>query len=101
MTGDPLDDTGELRKVLELMWDTEKDEICVDVKLNYREKKKGANMEANAYLAEPEVNLPSRITRRVLWRVTQSQCDPLGLLSIYMIRWKLLRRKVTLKGNTA
>jgi hypothetical protein len=101
MTGDPLDDTGELRKVLELRWDTEKDEICVDVKLNYREKKKGAYMEAKAYLAEPEVNLHSRITRRVAWRVAQSQYDPLGLLSIYMVRWKLLRRQVTLNGKIA
>jgi hypothetical protein len=37
--------------------------------------------------------------RRVLWRVAQSQYDPLGLLSIYMVRWKLLMRKATLKGK--
>ncbi len=41
MTGDPLGKTGELRKVLGLRWDTERDEICVDVKLNYGEKVKG------------------------------------------------------------
>ncbi len=35
MTGDPLGEEGELRKVFGLRWDTEKDEICVDVKLNY------------------------------------------------------------------
>jgi hypothetical protein len=37
--------------------------------------------------------------RRVLWRVAQSQYDPLGLLSVYMVKWKLLMRKVTLKGK--
>jgi hypothetical protein len=31
--------------------------------------------------------------------VAQSQYDPLGLLSVYMVKWKLLMRKVTLKGK--
>jgi hypothetical protein len=39
MLGNPLDKTGKLRKVLGLRWDIEKDEICVDIKLNYGEKK--------------------------------------------------------------
>jgi hypothetical protein len=47
-------------------------------------------MEENACLTEPEVNLPSQITRRVLWRVAQSQYDPLGLLSICIVMWKQL-----------
>ncbi len=41
------------------------------------------------------------MTRRILWRVAQSQYDPLGLLSVYMVKWKLLMRKVTLKGKGA
>ncbi len=40
MSGDPLGEDGELRKVLGLRWDTQKDEICVDIKLNYGEKVK-------------------------------------------------------------
>ncbi len=35
MSGDPLGEGGELRKVLGLRWDTQKDKICVDIKLNY------------------------------------------------------------------
>jgi hypothetical protein len=31
--------------------------------------------------------------------VAQSQYDPLGLLSVYIVKWKLLMRKVTLKGK--
>jgi hypothetical protein len=37
--------------------------------------------------------------RRISWRVAQSQYDPLGFLSIYMVKWKLLMRTVTLKGK--
>ncbi len=45
MSVDPLDGTGELRKILGLTWDTENDEICINVKLNYGEKKKGGYTE--------------------------------------------------------
>jgi hypothetical protein len=99
MSGDTLEKGGELRKVLRLKWDTQKDEICVDIKLNYGEKVKGAYLEEDAPLADPDSALPQVITRRVLWRVAQSQYDPLGLLSMYMVKWKLLMRKVTLKGK--
>ncbi len=34
MARDPLGENGELRKVLGLRWDTEKDKICMNVKLN-------------------------------------------------------------------
>jgi hypothetical protein len=93
MSGDPLGEGGELRKVLGLRWDTQKDEICVDIKLNYGEKVKGAYLEEDAPLANPESALPQVITRRVLRRLAQSQYDPLGLLSVYMVKWKLLMRK--------
>ncbi len=99
MSEDPLEKGGELRKVVGLRWDTQKDEICVDIKLNYGEKVKGAYLEEDAPLADPESALPQVITRRVLWRVAQSQYDPLGLLSVYIVKWKLLMRKVTLKGK--
>jgi hypothetical protein len=48
MSGDPLGEDRELRKVLGLRWDTEQDEICVDIKLNYSEKIKGAYLEEDA-----------------------------------------------------
>jgi hypothetical protein len=62
---------------------------------NYGEKVKGAYLEEDAPLSDPESALPPVITLRVLWRVAQSQYDPLGLLSVYMVKWKLLMRKVT------
>jgi hypothetical protein len=99
MSGDPLGKDGELRKVLGLRWDTQRDEICVDIKLNYGEKVKGAYLEEDAPLTDPESALPQVITRRLLWMVAQSEYNPLGLLSVYMVKWKLLMRKVTLKGK--
>ncbi len=54
MAGDPLEEGGELRKVLGLRWDTQEDKICVDIKLNYGEKVKGAYLEEYAPLTDPE-----------------------------------------------
>jgi hypothetical protein len=68
--------------MLGLRWDMMRDEICMDIKLNYGEKAKGSYTEEEAPLADPESTLPSRITRRILRRVAQSQYDPLGLLSV-------------------
>ncbi len=45
----------------------------------------------------PEAKLPDYITRRALWGVAQSQYDLLGLLCVYMVKWKLLVRKVATK----
>jgi hypothetical protein len=64
-----------------------------------RRNVKGAYLEEDAPLLDPESALPQVITRRILWRVAQSQYDPLGPLSVYMVRWKLLMRRVTLKGK--
>jgi hypothetical protein len=72
-------------------------EISIDVKVNYGEKKNVAYMEDDIDLSCLAANLPDWITRRVLWRVTQSQYDPLGLLCIYIAKWKLLMREVTIR----
>ncbi len=66
MSGDPLGETGKLRKVLGLRWDTERDEICMDIKLNYGEKVKGAYLEEDTPLSNPESALPQVITSRIL-----------------------------------
>jgi hypothetical protein len=44
MTVEPLGESEEFQKVLRLRWDTEKDEISMDV--NYKEKKKDAEDSA-------------------------------------------------------
>jgi hypothetical protein len=66
MSGDPLGETGEMRKVLGLRWDTERDEICMDIKLNYGEKVKGAYLEEDTPLSNLESTLPQVITSKIL-----------------------------------
>jgi hypothetical protein len=46
---------------------------------------------------EEEVDsfVPDRITKRMLWRVVQGQYDPMGLLSAYTVKFKLLMRNLS------
>jgi hypothetical protein len=54
MSGEPLGEDRELRKVLGLRWDTERDEICVDI-IIYRGHTKGYKMYGTC-LDEPAKN---------------------------------------------
>jgi hypothetical protein len=98
--------SGVLRKGLGLRWGTEKDDISVDIKVNNVEKIKRAYAEEDTDLEyqednlPQEENLPQKIMRRVLWHAAQSHYDPLGLLSAYMIKRKILTQQETLDART-
>ena len=38
--------------------------------------------------------IPEVVTKRIIWRISQAQYDPLGLLAPYMIQFKLVMRDV-------
>jgi hypothetical protein len=93
MSGDPVEDPDNPKKVLGLIWDTAADRLRMDVKVNFSGKQKGARVDPDANLEEDvDVFTPDHITKRMLWRVAQGQYDPLGLLSPNTIRLKLLMR---------
>jgi hypothetical protein len=92
MSGDKEKDDSEPHKVLGLIWETEKDRLRVDVKLNLGAKRAGLHLLGNVELEdEPE---KAFITKRELWRVAQGQYDPLGLLCGYTVRFKVLIRSL-------
>jgi hypothetical protein len=94
MSGDQVEDPDQLRKVLGLRWDTEKDRLLIEVRVNYSGKRKGANIEPDEDLEEIEATMPRVITKRILWRVSMGQYDLLGLVSVFLIRLKLLMRSI-------
>jgi hypothetical protein len=66
MSGDKEDESGELHKVLGLIWETEADCLRVDVKLNLGAKKAGLHLMENVELdEEPEKALPDHKARAV------------------------------------
>jgi hypothetical protein len=80
MSGDIAADPSEPRKVLGLVWETQRDKPQVNVKLNTGGKVGGARVQEDIDLeGDLDRAIPEAITKRILWRVEQGQYDPLGL----------------------
>jgi hypothetical protein len=95
MSGDKESADGEPHKLLGLIWETKANGLRGDVKLNLGAKKAGLHLMDYIELdVEPEKALPEVITKRELWRVAQSQYDPLGLLYGFTICFKVLMRSM-------
>ena len=94
-SGDPVEEADQLRKVLGVRWDTAEDRLLIEIKVNYSGKRKGANIKPDEDLEEIEATFPEVITKRILWRVSMGQYDLLGLVSVFLIRLKLLMRNVS------
>jgi hypothetical protein len=95
LTGSQLEDDMP-RKVLGLFWDTEKDNILLDIKINFSGKRKGAKLAPDVDLEEEDIDEVTHkvVTKRMVWRVAQAQYDPLGLVSPFMIQFKLVMRSL-------
>ena len=102
MSGDPIKD-GEPIKVLGLIWDTEKDEFQVDVKVNFSGKRGGVNTNPNIDLDEylADKDLQETVTKRLVWHIAQSQYDPLGLLAPYTVKLKAIMMELCSKEGAA
>ena len=88
-------DAGDPRRVLGTGWDTEKDQLFIEVKVNTSAKRKGLRTEPNIAFDEIKANFPKTITKRIIWRVVLGQFDLLGLASVFFVRLKLLMRDLS------
>jgi hypothetical protein len=60
ITGDKMEKSGEPRKVFGSFWNTEQDQLQVDVKVNFSSKKRGACLG-------PIIDLLWRVVSMILW----------------------------------
>jgi hypothetical protein len=67
MSGDPVEDPNNPKKVLCLIWDTAVDRMRLDVKVNFSGNQKGARMDPDTDLEEEvDVFTLDHITKRML-----------------------------------
>ena len=57
------------------------------------------NIDLDKYLANKD--LQQTVTKRVVWRIAQSQYDPLGLLAPYTVKLKMVMRELCSKQGAA
>ena len=94
----PLHRTGQQGEtmVLGMRWDKGEDTLSISLRFNPSAKRKGVHLERDTPLEELGSLFPSTLTRRQVWRLVQSQFDPLGLLAPLTLKLKLLLRAVAL-----
>ena len=83
----------EETSVLGVDWNPMEDNIHFHVCLNFSHKIRGINSEPNLRKDDIPKSLPSSLTRRLVLRQIMSIYDPLGLLSPFTLKAKLLLRK--------
>ena len=94
ISGDPAFEE-EPRKILGVGWRTGSDTLFVDTKVNFSEKKRGVRQQPDLEHELLDEQIPSVVTKRMVWRVIMSQYDLLGLVSIFTIQLKLLMRNLS------
>ena len=94
----PLHRTGQDGQiaVLGMMWDKKTDQLFVPLRFNTSARRKGIHLQQDTPLDALGNNFPPTLTRRQIWRIVQSQYDPLGLLAPLTLRLKLLLRAVAI-----
>ena len=94
MTGDKTEE-GEERKVLGTCWDTERDLLFIDCKINFSKKRKGLRTGPDLEPEKIQDLAPDQVTKRMIWRVALGQYDVLGLISPFLIKLKLIMRELS------
>jgi hypothetical protein len=96
ISGDAAADTSEPRKVLGLIWETQQDKLQVDIKLNTGGKRGEVRLKEDVDLEKDlDKAVPEAVTKRILWRVAQGQYDPLGLVCVSIIYFKIIMRSLS------
>jgi hypothetical protein len=92
----PLDNRHDISsKILGVVWDTQKDELRFQVRLNFSEKKRKIRDGVDITLKSIEKDFPTTLTRRMILSQVNGIYDPLGLATPYLVQAKLLLRELT------
>ena len=83
----------EETSILGANWNPVDDCITFHASLNFSSKKGGVNSEPDLKEADLPESLPHKMTRRMVLRQVMSIYDPLGLISPFTLKAKLLLRK--------
>ena len=85
-----LKGTQDQSAVLGVIWDAKSDTICFQPMLNFSPKRHSAFTKPNLTATDP---LPENFTRRMVLQQVMAIYDPLGLLSPFTLKAKILLRK--------
>lgn len=95
MSGDALNDDDENKmKILGTLWNPMEDTLQVEVKVNPSPKRKGAKSAPDIEFEKLSEKMPEKLSKRVVWRIVLGQFDLLGMLSVFLVKLKLIMREL-------
>lgn len=83
-------------RVLGINWNPQKDFFHFKIHLNFSKRVRNRLTEPDLMEEEIDVHLPLKLTKRMLLRQVASIYDPLGLITPFTLRVKLLMRELVL-----
>ena len=86
-------------RVLGMQWYPAADEFCFEVKLNFSAKRRGVRIDANITKNGVIDEIPEIFTKRLVLSQIATIYDPLGLISPFILKGKLLMRTVMTFSN--
>ena len=86
-------------RVLGMQWYPAADEFCFEVKLNFSAKRRGVRIDANITKNGVIDEIPEILTKRLVLSQIATIYDPLGLISPFILKGKLLMRTVMTFSN--
>ena len=84
-------------KVLVMSWELQGDYFRFDVRLNFSRKRGKLRSQSNLSVQNFDEKIPSVLTKRMLLSQLNSIYDPLGLLSPFIIKGKVLLKQLCIK----
>ncbi|KAK3105008.1 hypothetical protein FSP39_015108 [Pinctada imbricata] len=87
-------------KILGMIWEPHSDMFEFKAKLNFSPKEKKIHQGEDLHSHEVPTKIPEMLTRRMILSQVSSIFDPLGLISPFVLRSKLLLRSLCMIGST-
>ena len=84
----------DTERVLGLGWDPGSDMVRYDVKLNFSKKSRKVHSEPNLSREQVPWNIPLPLTKRQVLSQVNGVYDPMGLISPFTVRAKIMLRKL-------
>lgn len=86
-------------KILGLIWNPEEDYFTYKVKVNFSEKQRKVHIGPDLTRVDIEAKLPEILTKRIILSQVASIYDPLGLITPFTLKAKILMRKLVTQNN--
>tara|TARA_B110001454_G_scaffold196478_1_gene199376 strand:- start:542 stop:6220 length:5679 start_codon:yes stop_codon:yes gene_type:complete len=86
-------------RVLGVGWNPSKDDLQFETKINFSAKRRNIHVGSNITKDEIEKEVPAKLTRRMILSQVNGIFDPLGLLSPFVVKAKIMLRKLTTEEN--